>query len=408
MTHTIPELCRIAEQRITQTNISCFRGRTEPLFLISDAYPGVWLEHVYDSVLYAKIHPERLPLALNTVRLFLEYQKPDGQLPCYVWNGDKLPQHPPEKLIGYGQIQEVVSFAALCLETAEMYGNPEFLAEVYAACSGWEKWLRRNRMTTGRGLVEMFVGYDTGHDESGRLAGLAHPGNHVVDGEVLNAACLPEDDGVSPVLAVDMSCNLYATDRALAEMARKLGREAEAGEWERLAAGVKEKLFEHCFCPEDGFFYDVDRNGRWRKYRSCALLHLFMEHVLDPVSDAGLIGQLYERYLHNPKEFWTNYPFPSMAASDPSTREHAPANCWGYYSQATTALRCSRWMDYYGMGRDFDHLCRQWLSGWTNCFDRMKFGQELYPSTGEPTTSSEWYSSGMVFYLYAAKRLGLD
>lgn len=405
MIHTVPELCREVEARITRLHISCFRGRKEPLFLVSDCYPGVWLEHVYDSVFYAKLHPDYVQLAVNTVRLFLDYQTPDGQLPCYVWNADKL-RIPEDQLIGYGQVQECVSFARLCLETAEMYGQREFLERVYGACSRWEAWLRKHRMTTGRGLVEMFVGYDTGHDNSARFEGMKYPHNQPGENGPLNAACLPEGDPVAPILAVDMSCNLYGADRALAEMARLLGRGAEADAWEQKAAQVKQKLFEHCYCPEDDFFYDVDRNGNQRKYLSSTIFHLFMERVLDPQEDAELIGRIVERHIKNPKEFWTPYPFPSMAASDPSFARHTPSNCWGYFSQGLIALRCTRWMDAYGMGADLDALCEKWLAAWTACYDEMKFGQELDPMTGEPSSSSEWYSSCMLFYLYAARRLG--
>ena len=69
MIHTVPELCREAENRIARRHIACFRGRKEPLFLISDTYPGVWLEHVYDSVLYAEMHPDSIALPVNTIRL---------------------------------------------------------------------------------------------------------------------------------------------------------------------------------------------------------------------------------------------------------------------------------------------------------------------------------------------------
>ena len=408
MTHTVPELCRAAECRIDEYHVACFRGHQKPLFLISDTYPGIWLEHVYDSVLLARMYPERLPLAVNTVRLFLRHQTPDGQLPCYIWDAARV-HVPPEALVGYGQTQECVSFAALCLETAEMANDPALLSDVYAACSRWDGWLRRNRMTTGRGLVEMFVGYDTGHDNSGRLAGMAHPGYHTdAAGRILNAACPPDDDGVAPILAVDMNCNLYGSERALAEMARRLGRLDEAGEWEQKAADVKRNLFKHCFCPEDGFFYDADRSGNLRKYRSSTILHLFLERVLDPDADAALIERIVSGYLRNPDEFWTPYPYPSMSASDPSTREHADRNCWGYFSEALIALRCTRWMDFYGLTGDFDLLLRRWLDAWTDCFDHMKFGQELDPFTGVPSPSSEWYSSCMLLYLYAARRLGLD
>ena len=36
-------------------------------------------------------------------------------------------------------------------------------------------------------------------------------------------AVLPPDDGITPILAVDMNANFYGDERALAEMARALG-----------------------------------------------------------------------------------------------------------------------------------------------------------------------------------------
>ena len=130
-----------------------------------------------------------------------------------------------------------------------------------------------------------------------------------------------------------------------------------------------------------------------------------MEKVLDPAEDGALIRTIYERHIKNPEEFWTEYPFRSMAVSDPSTKGHAESNCWGYYTMGLTALRCTRWMDEYGMSADFDVLCGKWLQAWTACYDHFKLGQELDPITGEPSPASEWYSSTMLFYWYAALRL---
>jgi hypothetical protein len=61
-------------------------------------------------------------------------------------------------------------------------------------------------------------------------------------------------------------------------------------------------------------------------------------------------------------------------------------------------------MEKYGFTKEFDKVCSRFLQGWTNCFDTVKMGQELDPITGIPTTCSEWYSSGMLMYLYCAKR----
>lgn len=402
-------ICDTISQRIEEKHIGCFSGTDVPLFFISMEYPGLWLEHVYDAVFYAKLSKELLPsrvaIARNTIQLFMEHQTAEGQYPCYFWDYARAGCK-PEEVLGYSQIQECVSFPALCLEVCQMVNDQRLTEQVYESAQKWDNWLRKYRMTMGLGLVEQFVGYDTGHDWSGRAKGFSCQGLYEVDGKPVNAAVLPEDD-VVPVIAVDMNANFYGTQKALAALARLCGKEQEALEWEKKAVEVKQKLFEICYDKADVFFYDVDKHGKKRKYLSSTIFHLFQEKVLDLETDKELICEIYRRHIKNPKEFWTPYPFPSMAVSDPSCEGHRQANCWGYYSQALIALRCTRWMDDYGFQKDFDDICIKWLEAWTRCFDDMKLGQELDPITGEPSKCSEWYSSCMLFYLYAAQRMGI-
>lgn len=396
-----------AWERIKRVHIACFRDMDKPLFLISEQYPGLWLEHVYDSVMLARLEPEYLGVAVNAIELFIDRQSEEGQLPFAVMDRNRRPELSEAEAARFFQIQECVSFFSLALEVYHMNGDRAFLARAYAAGCRWDTWLRAHRMTTGRGLVEMFVGFDTGHDNSGRTEGMACRGNYTVGGVPQSAATLPPDDGVTPILAVDMNCNLFANERALAEMAAILGREEEAAAWERSAAEVKSLLFAYCYDGEDAFFYDVDRQGNKRKYRSSAIFHLFLEGVLDPEEDRETIDRIYREHIQNPDEFWTPYPFPSMALSDPSVEGHKTFNCWGYYTQGLIVLRCSRWMDRYGYGADYDYILGKWVEAWTAHYDSAKLAQEIDPISGEPTRSSEWYSSGMLAYIYGCRRLGL-
>ncbi|MBP3300801.1 MAG: hypothetical protein J6M34_04795 [Clostridia bacterium] len=394
--------------------VKCFQSVGRQLPFISDAYPGIWLEtSVYGSLLLARMEPEGLQIAENTVNTFLDYQTPDGQLPSHILDAASCPPDFNGELVGYSQIQECVSFARLCLLIYEMNGDMAFLKRCYEGGKAWDGWLRRNRMTTGRGLVEMFCGYDTGHDHSGRFEGISCPLNYryYENGvkKYHNAAVLPPDDGITPILAPDINCTFYATQIALSEMAEILGFSEEAAEWREKAKAVKQKLFEHCYNEADAFFYDVDRNGNQRKYLSISILHLFMEQVLDPVEDGALIREIYERHLKNPAEFWTAYPFPATAVSDPywQNLKNPPNNCWGYYTQTLTLQRCILWMDQYGFGEDFGEICRRWLQAYTDCFEEVPFGQEIHPITGKPTTCSPWAFGVMSFYRYTVNRLGL-
>ena len=68
-----------------------FEGIEKPLLMISTGYPGLWLEHVYDSVLYARLDKSKLFLAENAIEAFMNFQTEDGQLPFVLWaNGDPL------------------------------------------------------------------------------------------------------------------------------------------------------------------------------------------------------------------------------------------------------------------------------------------------------------------------------
>ena len=394
--------------RIKNIQVACFKNTDKPLFLISDQYPGLWLEHTFDSIMLARLEPSYLDIAVNTINLFIDNQTDEGQLPFNVIDENKRPDWVrPENLIGYSQIQECVSFYTLCLEVYLMVKDMDLLERIYESGKNWDKWLRRYRMTTNRGLIEMFCGFDTGHDNSGRLQGMSCDWNYTIDGIPQNASVLPPDDGITPIIAVDMNCNFYGDEKALAKIARILGRDDEAEQWEHSAAEIKKKLFEYCYDEQDAFFYDVDRNGKKRKYLSSTILHLFLERVLDKERDSEIIDRIYREHIKNPKEFWTAYPIPSMAISDPSVEAHATFNCWGYYTQATIVLRCIRWMDYYGYSDDMNYILEKWLEAWTNCYDEVKLGQEIDPITGKPTKCSEWFSSCMMDYLYAARRLNI-
>ena len=393
----IDKICNEIKGRLEREHIKKVGERE--LLLISSQYPGLWLEHVYDAVLYAKMDRSKVYLAKNTIEVFVEKQK-DGQYPF------NLTERNGEVTFGYSQIQECVSFLSLALEVSELLCDPAFDKKVYDSGVEWISWLENNRMTLKKGLVEMFVGFDTGHDNSGRLNGLLCKGNYTLpDGTRANAAVLPEGEKVAPIIAVDMNCNFFGDLMALSRFAKKLGLAHESLAWKEKAQKVKARLFEICYDKEDAFFYDVDRDGNKRKYLSSTIFHLFLEKLLDRETDKALINEIYARHIKNENEFWTEYPFPSMAICDASCKSHADLNCWGYYTQGLIVLRAIRWMDDYGMQSDFDYICRKWLEAWTDCFDDFKLGQELDPVTGKPTKSSQWYSSCMLMYLYAAQRL---
>ena len=389
----INQYYNLAMTRIKEKHINCFKGHEKPVFLISDTYPGVWLEHAYDSVFFAKMDKNYLEIAKNTLNLFLDNQKESGQLPCFVIDMNKGPNWPE---FGYSQIQECVSFARLCYEYYEMSGDKEFLEKAYEKCVKWEKWYEAYRMPSKKGLVEIFCGHDTGHDGSARKDGMKYRKSAKNN----DAAAYPEGDDVLPMITPDNNAVFYGTLTALSDMAKALCEDSDF--WEEKANTVKQKLYEICYDTDDGFFYDVDKNGNRRKYLSISITNVFSEHLLTQEE----FDVIYDKHMKNTDEFYTDYPFPSMAKSDPSFKQNKSGNSWGFYSQALTILRCTRWMDFYGKGKEFDEILEKWVRQWT-FGNEIMFGQELHPLTGKTSDCSEWYSSCMLIYIYATKRLNL-
>ncbi len=394
----IKDICNQIKTRLETNHEKVFPTMKSPLMLVSSQYSGFWLEHVYDVLVYSKLFPEKQELLKTTLLTFIENQTEEGQLPLGVFDRGGVFHK------AYSQTQECVSFASICLEYYNLTSDLDFLKTAYKSLAKWDLWLRKYRMTRGYGLVEIFCGYDTGHDNSGRLDGMLVKGN-TFNGEKVNASVCTTNDPVAPIIAVDLSCNLYATDIALYKMANILSENGE--EWLLKANSVKQNLFKYCFDKEDCYFYDLDKFGNKRKYLSSTVFHLFQEGVLDINEDSEVIAEIYSRYIKNPNAFWTEYPFPSMAKCDKSFKKHAECNCWGYFTQGLIGLRGTLWLDKYGFSCDYDKVCKKWLSAWTNCFETFKLGQELDPITGEPSKSSEWYLSTMLFYYYSAKRLNI-
>lgn len=380
----VQKACYDILERTRSVHLRNIANSDGPVFYISDHYPGVWMEHIYDGLVWADLSGEN-EVAKNYVKLFIDNQKPDGQLPCYIWHTKT----------GYSQLQECISFGAMCFEAWERNPDPEFLQLIYKACCGWVAWLRANRMKGGHGLVETYCGYDTGHDHSGRLKGMKYDGNISE-----NAADYPADCDVAPLICPDVNANYCANQYALAKMAEKLGLLEEAAQWRIKAEETKRRLFDICFDPEDRFFYDVDKHGNMRKCRNISIANIFAEKILDQ----ELVTEIFDRYFRNSKEFGTPYPYPAVSAADPTFEKNRTGNSWGYYCQGLTMLRTLRWMKHYGFERELHENMEKWLKAWLTA--SKPFGQELDPFTGEASTSSPWYSATMLFYLAAAKELG--
>ena len=380
-------------------NIRHVPGFGLPVLWEGSVYHGTWQEcGPHESLEYAELaeyvipvdgKPSPLVVAKNTHRLFFTLQRADGQLPaCVTLSG-----------IRWGMIQMVVPIAATSWEVAKQSNDEAFLSEAYGACSRWDAWLRRYRNTRGTGLVEAFCTWDTGQDNSPRWQGVSDscPND--------DARICPKGESV-PRLCPDLSATVFGGRVALSLMAKALGKETEAQKWTDLAEQIRALILEKLWCEEEASFFDVAPDGKFVRIRSVANCRVPGEHVmrLDVSRERKIFDALWERQLHNPEAFWARYPLPSIALNDPKFVRPIPPNSWGGASQALTALRTLRWMDYYGKTRELRVLMERWCEALVRT---GSFYGQINPDTGIFTRPDPGgYSPCALDFLHFAKRLG--
>ncbi len=367
---------------ILAANVQVMPRYDQPVLIEGATYKGIWLEcGPHEALVYRKVRPDVARAAHMT---FFTLQRPDGQLPA----NNKLTE------AGFGQIQMVVPIAATAWEVARATGDEALLHAAYEACGRWDSWLLKFRNTRGTGLTEGFCTYDTGHDNSPRWAGIPPQCPNK------DAKTFPSGYAL-PRLCPDLSATTYGARRALAEMAKALGKPAEADRWTEQAETIRKLILDKLYVADDAAFYDLDADGKFVRVRGDILSRICGEHVVDQV----MFDDLWARQLHNPKAFWTPYPLPSIAADDPALVRPIPVNSWGGASQALTALRAGRWMDHYGRTAPFAQMMDAW--GRALVTD-MGFRQQMDPLSGQFTPGEPDYSpAALVMMDYTWRLAGI-
>jgi len=397
------------EARLSETwnaALACLAGNIRavprydrPVLFEGAVYPGIWQEcGPYEGLVYGTLEkyvaekdPAKAPLTIarNNHMAFFALQREDGQLPASIKMSEA----------GYGQIQMVVPIAATAWELSELTGDDELLVTAYQACSRWDAWLRRYRNTRGTGLVEGFCTYDTGHDNSPRWKGIP---NRCPDDD---AKKFPPGVGV-PRLCPDLSATVYGGRVALAAMAKALGKPDESARWESEAETLRLLILSKLYDEKDAAFYDLDTENKFVRVRSDVISRVLGEHVLKMSErhDRGIFEALWTKQIHNSKAFWAPYPLTSIAMDDPAFVRPIPRNSWGGATQALTALRAPRWMEYYGKEAELKQMMRKWYEA---IMRHIEFRQQMDPMTGEFTQADPGgYSPAALVFLEFARRLG--
>jgi len=221
---------------------------------------------------------------------FLANQRVDGSLPGRIY----VNHHTGEDFYHANWGDAVLAVDAL-------HPDRDFLAVAYRGLSRYAEWLDRERDSEGSGMITVVNHYETGQEYMSRYLAV-DPASDVTEWE--------------PRLrlkGIDVTVYAYQLKRALAALARRLGRADEAPHWEEGAARTGEALLTRMWDDRTGMFSDVDgRTGRRTGVKAAVCFYPLLTDLLTDDHVARML-----RHLRNPAEFATPFPVPSSSVDDP-------------------------------------------------------------------------------------------
>ena len=118
---------------------------------------------------------------------------------------------------------------------------------------------------------------------------------------------------------VDLNCYLHRELLAIAKLAQALGLAEDAAYFGQQAEKKRDRIQSLLWDEQDSFYYSRDRRtGERIKVKSAETFLPLWAGVATPEQARLLVS----RHLKSPAEFWTPYPVPSYAHSEPHYTQH--------------------------------------------------------------------------------------
>ena len=363
-----------------QDNIQVFAGRR--VLIEGGGYHKIWLEtQPMGGEMYAKRDMEA---ALNNQLLFMECQREDGRLPgsITVENGKLLPQF--NKVQGF-------CFPSPALNMYYWIGKDrEYLEQLYVVLEKFDAWLWRERDSNHDGCLESWCVYDTGEDNAKRYGDAPRWWTDAVP---------PQGYQVVPIQSMDFMSYSYSARDTLSKIAGML-QNGKQEQWANDAKQVSDKIRTYLWSEKRSACFDRDKNGR----RMNTLLHNNLRCMYWGSLSKRMTDRFVKEHLLNPREFWTPFPLPSVAADDP-LYDNASDNSWSGQPQGLTYQRAIRALENYGYETLVTELGRKLFQALqSDCI----FPQQFDPQTGKRQGSVDGYGPVMLSVLeYTSRMYGI-
>ncbi|NIJ45918.1 hypothetical protein FHR24_002389 [Wenyingzhuangia heitensis] len=118
---------------------------------------------------------------------------------------------------------------------------------------------------------------------------------------------------------VDLNCYLVRELEAIAIIADEIGKTKEAKAYRLHAGKLKKMINKYLWDDSTGFYYDRnEENGETTFVKSVS----GFTPIWAGIASKNQVKRMVEEHLKNPKEFWTTYPIPSYALTEPDYRQN--------------------------------------------------------------------------------------
>lgn len=348
-------------------------------------YEHQWLwDSCFHAIVNLHLDPELAKAELRSL-LALQWQEgPDaGMVPHMGYHdgsGTALWGRPNSSTITQPPL-----IADAVLQTYRATGDRTFVAEMLPGLTAYYDWFVRRRDPDGDHLVSLVHPWEAGWDSSPRWD--HYTGTDPEDDEGLKrwrhgsvarvAACghdvaALEAAGLFALESIDFNCLYAANLESLATLLSEAGRAEAAAVYGDRATSVRQAINAKMWDEGAGYYWDLDgRAERWIK-------------ILTPAGFMAMYGGVPSKrqaerlveWLTDPDHFWTPYPVPSVALSEPSFRPNAywRGNVWP----------SSNWLIIRGLERyGYIDLAREIASRFVHLVSTHGFREYFHPLTGE-------------------------
>ena len=250
-----------------------------------------------------------------------------------------------------------------------IHGNRDLLAQLYPGMKKNVDWWIKDRDPDGNGLFTIDHQLETGMDDLHRRWKNGKPARYE---------------------ALDASSYTYLNLRAVADMARELGKAEEASRYAALAEKTAAAINGTLWNPDAGRYEDRNPdNGELSDYNSLTIFY----PLFAGLGAARQEGEQIRRYLLNPAEYWTPYPVPALSQTDP---EFDPAH--RYWAGLTWPATNSHVME--GLANFAKKQDRSLLPQAAELFEKLlalhlrprpDFYEHYHPITGQPLSDFRDY-----------------